>query len=78
MKQDMVMMPDLNSYDFSKLHLVCSVRENVTDRHEKSGNLGDPRSRKILQIAEDLNKNIKLFLQKNIRLSKQMSKVIKV
>ena len=31
----------------------------VEPRHEKNGNLGDQGSQKILQIAEDLNKNIK-------------------
>ena len=29
---------------------------NHTSRHEKSGDLGDPGSWKILQIEEDLNK----------------------
>jgi hypothetical protein len=39
-------------------------------RHEKSGDLGDPGSRKILQ------KNIKKFLQESIQTIKQMSKQV--
>ena len=41
-------------------------------RYGKSGDLGDLGSRIILKITEDLNKNIKLFLQKSIQISKQM------
>ena len=35
--------------------------------HGISGGLGDPESRKNLQIAEDLNENIKYFLHKSIQ-----------
>ena len=45
-------------------------------RHGKSGDLGYSASRKILQIVDDLNMNIKLFLQKSIYKSKQMSKQV--
>ena len=37
---------------------------SVACRHEKSGELGDPGSQKILQIAEDSNE------QKNVQTSK--------
>ena len=43
------------------------------NRHGKSGNLGITGSRKILHVAENLNKNIKQFLHKSIQTSKQIS-----
>ena len=52
--------------------LVLSMVFNFR-RHGKGGDLGDPGSRKILQIVEDLNKNIKQFLKKSIQKSKQPS-----
>ena len=64
-----------NKYNISrlKLQVVVTVIKENNGRHGKSGDLGDPGSQKILQIAEDLNKNIEYFLQKSIYKTKQKS-----
>ena len=51
----------------------CNITHHLLGmtRHGKSGDLGDPGSRTILKITDDLNKSSK-FLQKNIQTSKQM------
>ena len=45
-------------------------------KKEASGDLGDPGSRKIIQIAEDLNRNNKYFLQTSISTTIQCPKKV--
>ena len=52
-----------HTYRFTKKNIHLSKTDTdgaiLILRHEKSGNIGEPGSWKILQIAEDLKRNIK-------------------
>ena len=44
-----------------------------TSRHEQKGDLGNPGSQKILPISEKLNKDMKSFLHKGMKMVKPIS-----
>jgi hypothetical protein len=52
------MLPQKNTFYFNTFLKLFSAQIKMYVRHEKSGDLGDPGLRKILQIAEDLNKKV--------------------
>ena len=58
--------PQCDSLAAQVRFLACLTQGLLLHRHGKSGDLGDPGSLKILQIEENLNKNIKYSLQKHI------------